>query len=62
MMLHLEFIRDALGDYTWAWFGAAGLCVVAAVVSVSITRRKAQPLVAPGTPGPKPTTSPAATT
>ena len=34
-------IRDALGDYTWAWFGAAGLCVVAAVVSVSITRRRA---------------------
>jgi MFS family permease len=31
-------IRDALGDYTWAWFGAAGLCVVAAIVSVSITR------------------------
>lgn len=32
-------LRDVLGSYTWAWFGAAGLCVVAAVVSASITRR-----------------------
>lgn len=33
-------LRDAAGEYTWAWFGAAGLCVVAAVVSAGITRRK----------------------
>ncbi|CAN5142008.1 MFS transporter [soil metagenome] len=32
-------VRDSFGDYTWAWFGAAGLCVVAAIVSVGITRR-----------------------
>jgi len=53
-------IRDTLGDYTWAWFGAAGLCVVAAVVSVSITRRRAQPFEA-GTPDPHPAPQPAAT-
>jgi MFS family permease len=32
-------LRDVTGQYTWAWFGAAGLCVVAAVVSAGITRR-----------------------
>lgn len=32
-------IRDATGQYTLAWFGAAGLCLVAAVVSASITRK-----------------------
>ncbi len=32
------FIRDATGEYTIAWFGAAGLCIVAAVVSISISR------------------------
>jgi predicted MFS family arabinose efflux permease len=31
-------IRDATGQYTIAWFGAAGLCLVAAVVSIGITR------------------------
>lgn len=34
------FVRDSTGTYTAAWFGAAGLCVVAAVVSATITRRK----------------------
>jgi len=33
-------LRDTAGEYTWAWFGAAGLCVVAAVVSAGITRRR----------------------
>lgn len=33
-------LRDGAGEYTWAWFGAAGLCVVAAVVSVGITRQR----------------------
>jgi len=33
-------LRDVTGEYTWAWFGAAGLCVVAAVVSVGITRKR----------------------
>lgn len=34
-------IRDATGEYTAAWFGAAGLCAVAAVLSVGIARRSA---------------------
>ncbi|TBN56409.1 MFS transporter [Glaciihabitans arcticus] len=32
-------IRDSTGEYTIAWFGAAGLCIVAAVVSIGISRR-----------------------
>lgn len=32
-------IRDATGEYTLAWFGAAALCLVAAVLSIGITRR-----------------------
>jgi hypothetical protein len=38
-------LRDSAGDYTWAWFGAAGLCVVAAIVSAGVSRRR-QELVA----------------
>ena len=34
-------LRDATGEYTLAWFGAAALCLVAAAVSAGITRRKA---------------------
>ncbi len=33
-------VRDATGTYSAAWFGAAGLCVVAAVVSAGIARQK----------------------
>jgi len=33
-------VRDQTGQYTAAWFGAAGLCLVAAVVSATITRKK----------------------
>jgi MFS family permease len=33
-------LRDTAGEYTWAWFGAAGLCVVAAVVSAGVSRRR----------------------
>jgi predicted MFS family arabinose efflux permease len=33
------FVRDSTGNYTVAWFAAAGLCVVAAVVSLGIARR-----------------------
>ena len=33
-------LRDAAGEYTWAWFGAAGLCVVAALVSAGVARGK----------------------
>lgn len=29
-------LRDVTGEYTWAWFGAAALCVVAAIVSAGI--------------------------
>jgi MFS family permease len=36
-------VRDSTGEYTLAWFGAAGLCVVAAVVSISIARARTQP-------------------
>ncbi|MGU3432160.1 MFS transporter [Actinomycetes bacterium M1A6_2h] len=32
-------VRDATGQYTYAWFGAAALCAVAAVISVGIARR-----------------------
>ncbi|MCU1413550.1 MAG: yhjX 1 [Microbacteriaceae bacterium] len=32
-------VRDNFGSYTPAWLGAAGLCVIAAIVSGSITRR-----------------------
>jgi predicted MFS family arabinose efflux permease len=31
-------VRDSTGEYTIAWFSAAALCLVAAVVSVGITR------------------------
>ncbi|TPW70783.1 MFS transporter [Schumannella sp. 10F1B-5-1] len=33
-------IREQSGTYTSAWFGAAALCVVAAVVSAGISRRR----------------------
>jgi len=35
-------VRDATGEYTLAWFGAAALCLVAAAVSATITRKKLQ--------------------
>jgi predicted MFS family arabinose efflux permease len=31
-------VRDATGEYTWAWIAAALLCAVAAAVSISIRR------------------------
>jgi predicted MFS family arabinose efflux permease len=34
-------VRDATGEYTLAWFGAAGLCVVAAVLSLAMRRTPA---------------------
>jgi len=37
-------LRDSAGEYTWAWFGAAGLCVVAAVVSAGVSRRRQEVL------------------
>lgn len=50
-------LRDAFGSYTWAWFGAAGLCVVAAVVSATITHRPKEPAASPA-PEPAPTPTP----
>jgi len=41
------FIRDATGEYTIAWFGAAGLCAVAAVISLLIRRQRTVLPVAP---------------
>lgn len=35
-------IRDATGQYTYAWFGAAAMCTIAAVVSASIRRDAAR--------------------
>lgn len=32
-------IRDSFGTYTYAWFGGAALCAVAAVLSISLRRR-----------------------
>ncbi len=32
-------IRDVTGSYDLAWFGAGALCLVAAVMSISIRRR-----------------------
>ncbi|HWL00962.1 MAG TPA: MFS transporter [Microbacteriaceae bacterium] len=34
-------VRDTTGEYTLAWFSAAGLCAVAAVLSLSIRRPRA---------------------
>ena len=36
-------IRDTTGHYTAAWFGAAGLCAIAALVSVGIRKAPAPP-------------------
>lgn len=38
-------VRDATGSYTYAWFGAAALCLVAAVVSATITKKATPQLV-----------------
>ena len=40
-------LRDSTGSYTIAWFGAAGLCVVAAAVSIGIRRGSAPEPVGP---------------
>jgi MFS family permease len=33
-------IRDATGEYTYAWFGAAAMCTIAAVISATIRKDK----------------------
>ncbi len=40
-------IRDATSDYTLAWFGAAGLCAVAALMSLGIRKIPRPPLPVP---------------
>ena len=42
--------RDALGSYDAAWYGGAVLCVVGAVLSLSIRRNRSVALVAPAAP------------
>jgi predicted MFS family arabinose efflux permease len=34
-------VRDELGTYTYAWWGGAALCVIAAVLSIAVRRRPA---------------------
>lgn len=34
-------IRDAFGEYTYAWWGGAALCVIAAVLSIAVRRSRA---------------------
>jgi predicted MFS family arabinose efflux permease len=41
-------VRDRTGSYDPAFFAAAGLCVVAALLSVSIRRRGTDPEVVSG--------------
>ena len=40
-------IRDATGQYTYAWFGAAAMCTVAAVISATIRKDAAKKSPAP---------------
>ncbi|MFP5022623.1 MFS transporter [Pseudonocardia phyllosphaerae] len=40
-------VRDALGSYDAAWYGGAVLCVVAAVLSLLVRRRRTAPAPAP---------------
>ena len=32
-------VRDAFGEYTYAWWGGAAMCVIAAVLSFAVKRR-----------------------
>jgi predicted MFS family arabinose efflux permease len=44
-------IRDATGQYTYAWFGAAAMCTIAAVISATIRKdagKRAPAVVAAG--------------
>jgi predicted MFS family arabinose efflux permease len=40
-------IRDATGQYTYAWFGAAAMCTIAAVLSATIRRHGAVKVAEP---------------
>jgi MFS family permease len=39
-------IRDVFGEYTYAWWGGAALCVIAAVLSIAVTRTRVPETVA----------------
>jgi predicted MFS family arabinose efflux permease len=36
-------IRDVFGAYTYAWWGGAALCVVAAILSIAVRRAREAP-------------------
>jgi predicted MFS family arabinose efflux permease len=40
-------IRDSTGQYTYAWFGAAAMCTIAAVISATIRRRASSRIPTP---------------
>jgi predicted MFS family arabinose efflux permease len=40
-------VRDATGQYTYAWFAAAAMCTIAAVISATIRKDSARKAVAP---------------
>ena len=40
-------IRDSTGEYTYAWFGAAAMCTIAAVISATIRKDKSDKDPAP---------------
>lgn len=43
-------VRDVFGNYTYAWWGGAAICAIAAVLSISVTSRRrvqAQPISTP---------------
>jgi predicted MFS family arabinose efflux permease len=42
-------IRDSFGAYTYAWFGGAGLCAIAAVLSIGLRRHRDVPPTTPPT-------------
>ncbi|MGD8215184.1 hypothetical protein [Aestuariimicrobium sp. Y1814] len=46
-------VRDAFGEYTYAWWAGAATCVIAAVLSI-VTREPRPVEVAPRAPMPAP--------
>ena len=40
-------VRDTFGTYTYAWFGGAALCLIAAVLSISLRRQPPSPPARP---------------
>ena len=52
-------VRDVFGTYTYAWWGGAAMCVIAAVLSVLVRRRVVRPLTSGSGPCTAPSPSPA---